>query len=68
MDGGDKPIRVGTKYHLVEKNGLKSDWTVVLIVEPKAIRHRIDLGVWDGGTVIVGADADRRAAARASGS
>ncbi len=53
MDGGEKPIAVGTTYHLVEKNGLKSDWTVMLIVPPKAIRHRIDLGVWDGGVSVV---------------
>lgn len=54
MDGGDKPIRMGTKVHLVEPNGLKSDWTVVTIISPKEIRYRIDLGVFDGGIAIIG--------------
>ena len=49
MDGGDKPIRTGTKYHLTTKSGLKSDWTVLRLIPPKEIAHRIDLGVWDGG-------------------
>jgi hypothetical protein len=43
---------MGTKVHLVEKNGLKSDWTVVTLIKPKEVRYRIDLGVWDGGTLI----------------
>lgn len=52
-EGGEGgPVRLGTKVHLVEKNGLKSDWTVVTIIKPKEVRYRIDLGVWDGGTLV----------------
>jgi carbon monoxide dehydrogenase subunit G len=52
-EGGEGgPVRMGTKVHLVEKNGLKSDWTVVTLIKPKEVRYRIDLGVWDGGTLI----------------
>ncbi len=53
MDGGEAPIRVGTKYHLVERNGLKSDWTVLMLIPPRQVQYRIDLGVWDGGVSIV---------------
>ena len=49
MDGGDKPVKVGTKYHLTTKSGLKSDWTVLTLVPTEVISYRIDLGVWDGG-------------------
>ncbi|MFN8623150.1 MAG: SRPBCC family protein [Chloroflexota bacterium] len=53
MDGKEAPIRVGTKFHLTTKSGLKSDFTVLRYIPSKEVNYRIDLGVWDGGVSIM---------------
>jgi hypothetical protein len=53
MEGGDRPVKQGTVFHLTTRSGLKSDWTVLSFIPPKQISHRIDLGVWDGGVSTV---------------
>ena len=53
MDGREAPIRVGTKFHLTTKSGLKSDFTVLRYIPSKEVNYRIDLGVWDGGVSIM---------------